>query len=320
MIIFIATCFFFFCVIIVFSILNQLFNKENLLDRLNDYDHSPALSVSNKHKPSQNNGPIKKISKIFNRTNSNSSRRRKKVLLLKQSNVKISYEELLVIKIMSSITFGLFVLLISKDIFISILIFVFIWSLPDFILKKVRSKRVNSFDQLLTEALVMVSNALKAGYSFLQSLAVAAEEAGEPLSSEFRTLLKELSLGMSMEEGFSNFLERMPSDDLKLIVNAILIQKDIGGNLSEILENISETIRDRQQIKNEVKSLTAQGRLSGIIIMVMPFFLGLIIYIFDSNYITTLFTSLIGRIMIIVALTNEVIGWLFIRKIIRIDY
>ena len=166
----------------------------------------------------------------------------------------------------------------------------------------------------------MISNALKAGYSFLQALAVAAEETQNPFSKEFKGLIKELSLGIPMEDGLNNLIDRVPSEDLTLIINAILIQKDVGGNLSEVLENISETIRERQQIKNEVNSLTAQGKLSGMIIMVMPFVLGIIIYLFDNDYILTLFQTLIGRVLLVFALISQLIGWIFIQKIIKIEY
>jgi tight adherence protein B len=196
----------------------------------------------------------------------------------------------------------------------------FIWLLPKLLISSRIKKRVKEFDEQLNEGLVMISNALKAGYSFLQALAVAADETQDPFSKEFKGLLKELSLGIPLEDGLSNLMERMPSEDLKLIVNAILIQKDVGGNLSEILENIGETIRERQRIKNEINTLTAQGRLSGMIIMAMPVVLGLMIYVFSPDYIMELFNTLLGRIMLVVAFISQILGWIFIRKIVNIDF
>ena len=128
-----------------------------------------------------------------------------------------------------------------------------------------------------------------------------------------------MSLGISEEIALKNLLNKMESEDLRLIVNAILIQKDIGGNLSEILDNISDTIRERQKIQNELKTLTAQGRLSGIIVMLIPFFLGITIYLFNKEYIMLLFTTPIGLGMIIAAFINQIIGLIMIRKIIKID-
>ncbi len=319
MTIFIVGSFFVSLMLFLYIMLLRMTRKTSVVDKLKDYDEQQLSVTVKRNKTMQADGPIKRISRIFVRSRS-SARKRKKILLIRQANLKISYEELLVIKWMLTISFVLLVVLLTKDVVLITIVTFITWLSPDFLLLRMKNKRIIEFDQQLTEALIMISNALKAGYSFLQALAVAAEEAGDPLSSEFKILLKELSLGIPLEDGLANFLDRMPSDDLKLIINAILIQKDVGGNLSEILENISGTIRDRQQIKNEVRSLTAQGRLSGLIIMVMPFFLGIVIYIFDPNYIMTLFNTLIGRFLLILAIVNQVIGWLFIRKIIKIDY
>ena len=128
-----------------------------------------------------------------------------------------------------------------------------------------------------------------------------------------------MSLGISEEDALKNLLSRVDSEDLRLIVNVILIQKDIGGNLSEVLDNISETIREREKIKNELKTLTAQGRLSGIILMLIPIFLGVTIYLFNKEYILLLFTTSIGLIMVAAAVLSELLGLLMIRKIINID-
>lgn len=175
------------------------------------------------------------------------------------------------------------------------------------------------FDSQLTEAIVVISNSLKAGYSFLQSVAVVSEQIKEPLGKEFRRLLKEMSLGMPEVEAYRNLQNRVQSEDLNLLINALLIQKDIGGNLSEILDNISETIRERQKIKNELKTLTAQGRLTGMIISLLPVFLGFIIYLFNKEYIMLLFTTKIGIGMLIFSFISEIIGLIIIKKIINVD-
>jgi tight adherence protein B len=121
------------------------------------------------------------------------------------------------------------------------------------------------------------------------------------------------------EVALKNLADRMESDDLKLVINAILIQKDIGGNLSEILDNISETIRERQKIKNELRTLTAQGKLSGIIITLLPIFLGIVIYLFNKEYVLLLFTTAIGLGMVGAAVISEIFGLILIKKIINIE-
>ena len=114
-------------------------------------------------------------------------------------------------------------------------------------------------------------------------------------------------------------LLRMESDDLKLIVNSILIQKDIGGNLSEILDNIGETIRERQKIQDELKTLTAQGKLSGMIVILIPIFLALAFYVVNKEYMLLLFNTTLGLVMVSVSIVNQLLGLIMIKKIINID-
>lgn len=185
---------------------------------------------------------------------------------------------------------------------------------------KVRvNKREKAFTSQLNDALSIMSNSLRAGYSFLQSVNSVSREMPDPIACEFRRLLKELSLGQDTETALRNLTKRMESEDLELIVRAILIQKETGGNLAEILDTISTTIRDRVKIQGEIRTLTAQGRLSGAIVSIMPFFLIGIMYLINPSYISVLFTSSIGRFMLGFAAINEIIGILLIRKIVRID-
>jgi Flp pilus assembly protein TadB len=320
MILWIASIACFISIFIFLSGLLLLGRKQKVIDKLSDYDEEQVRIIEKRMSNEERKGPIKKISLIFGKFPSSGLRRRKNRLLFRQADMPITYEELLVIKIMAVTSIGLLVYAVSRNIVTVLLFSVLIWISPNFFIKKRKSDKIKGFDEQLNEGLVMISNALKAGYSFLQALAVAADETQDPFATEFKFLLKELSLGIPLEDGLANLSERVPSEDLKLIVNAILIQKDVGGNLSEILENIGETIRERQRIKNEVKTLTAQGKLSGIIIMVMPFFLGSVIYLFDNAYILSLFSTVLGRIMLGTAIVSQFLGWLFIRKIINIEY
>ncbi len=140
-----------------------------------------------------------------------------------------------------------------------------------------------------------------------------------PISKEFGRVLKEMRFGLDQTQSLTNLLKRVESEDLKLMVTAIIIQKETGGNLSEILDNIAETIRDRVRLQGEVKTLTAQGRFSGMIVAAVPFALGLFMYMANKPYIMLLFNEPLGRIMLGIALVNEVIGVVLIRKIIKIE-
>jgi tight adherence protein B len=319
--IYIATIAFFSSLMILFyGLLSTSSQKDKVLDKLDAYDADKVLENEYKLLSVTKKGPIQKIAKLLENMSSNTNRHKKNAMIIKQADMPITFEELFVIKVMAASSLGVLTAALTKNPVLVIMVAAVIWILPIFIINSRKRKKIKAFDEQLNEGLIMISNALKAGYSFLQALAVAAEETQDPFSKEFKGLLKELSLGIPIEDGLNNLVERVPSEDLKLIVNAILIQKDVGGNLSEILENIGETIRERQRIKNEVNTLTAQGKLSGMIIMVMPFFLGIIIYLFDNEYILTLFTTLLGRILLVFALISQAIGWVFIKKIIKIEY
>lgn len=298
------------------AILKRVSSKEKALDKLAAYDldFEPLKSEQSVKK-----GPISRIGSWMSKKQKDPVKIKKRSLIVKQADVPFTYEEFLIFRalLMVSLTFLAYVLL--GDIFLVVLVLIGSFFGPNIYLNFKKKQNIAKFDAQLSDGVVLISNALKAGYSFMQALAVAAEETQDPFKKTFKVLLKELSLGMPLEDGLSNLMERMPSEDLMLIVNAILIQRDVGGNLSEILENITETIRERQKIKNELKTLTAQGKLSGFIIMAMPVFLGLVFYVLNKEYIMVLFTTTIGRVMLGLVVFNQLIGWLFIRKIIQIE-
>lgn len=301
------------------AILIILFNKDKPIDKLKYFDEDYVLKEKYKDNKKNRISILKPLSILVSGFRINKKKDKKLEIELMKADLPITVEELLVIKILSSCAFTFLAFAIFKDYFIVILVYVLIWNVPKFIIVNRKKERIKLFDSQLNEGITIISNSLKAGYSFLQAVAVVAEETSDPFSKEFKKLLKEMSLGISEEDALRSLISRVESEDLRLIMNAILIQKDIGGNLSEILDNISETIRERQKIKNELKTLTAQGRLSGIILMVIPIFLGIIIYIFNKEYMLLLFTTSIGLFMVGSAVISEIFGFLMIRKIINID-
>lgn len=298
----------------------NIFYKEKAIDKLKYYDSDYVVKekIENKKKKDKTN-ILKILSNLIpNMKFSEKHDERLKIELMK-SDIPITIEELLVIKMLVSIAFALLTYGLSKNIFILFFIFILIWNIPKVIISHTKKERIKTFNEQLNEGTMVISNSLKAGYSFLQAIAVVSEETKDPFSKEFKKLLKEMSLGISEEIALHNMLNRIDSEDLRLIVNAILIQKDIGGNLSEILDNISNTIRERQKIQNELKTLTAQGRLSGTIVMLIPFLLGISFYLINKEYIMLLFTTPLGIGMVIIAFINQIIGLIIIKKIVKID-
>ena len=164
-----------------------------------------------------------------------------------------------------------------------------------------------------------MSNALRAGFSLAQAFDSVVAQGEKPMCEEFAILQQQLRIGMSIEDALESMSGRVGSDDLTLVTTAILISRKTGGNVTEIFDKISETIRGRMRIERKVKTMTAQGRMQGIIVSVMPIFLGVVMTILKPNLMIPFFCSLHGVISIIAMFVLIAVGWLIIRKIIKID-
>ncbi|MGE5615235.1 MAG: type II secretion system F family protein [Bacillota bacterium] len=193
------------------------------------------------------------------------------------------------------------------------------WFLPSWAVKSKIRKRVRLINEQLSDAITILSSSLKAGHSFFQAVDMAAEEMSGPISEEFLILKKEISLGLDTEKALENMAARISSDDMDILVTAVIIQRQSGGNLAELLDSIAATIRDRVKIKRDLKTITAQGRISGLIISILPFVLCGIIYLMNPSQMSLLFTTPLGQVMSVVALAMEITGIMLIRKIVRIE-
>ncbi len=191
-------------------------------------------------------------------------------------------------------------------------------SVPLIFISRKKNKRYKDFNSQLGDATALISNSLKVGHSFLQAVDSVVREMPDPIADEFGKLLNEMRLGVQTEESLYNLMDRVVSKDLELMVTAIMVQRQTGGNLSSILDQITLTIRDRVRIKMEVRTLTAQGRLSGIIVALLPVLLGVAIALIDRDYMCLLIENPLGNIMLGGALASEVLGYLVIRKIVDI--
>ena len=180
-------------------------------------------------------------------------------------------------------------------------------------------RRREKFNQQLPEALATMSNALRAGFSISQAFDSVVEQGESPMSDEFAVVQQQLKIGMSFEDALESLSSRVGSDDLMLVTTAILISRKTGGNVTEIFDKISDTIRGRMRIERKVKSLTAQGRLQGIIVSAMPFFLGLVMLLLKPTLMIPFLTSMSGILAMIGMCILIGLGWLMIRKIIKID-
>ncbi len=191
--------------------------------------------------------------------------------------------------------------------------------LPGWMLTMHIKRRNRSIDEQLVDFLSLTANAMRAGHSFLQALELSAREMPEPIGVELKRCIREVGLGLTVEETLVRFVERVPSSDIDLMVTAVMIQRQVGGDLASIMDNIATTIRERQRIKAEVRTLTAQGRLSGWIISLMPFGLALILNAMNPEYMSALWTNPIGVAMLLMGGFSLTLGVFFISKIVQID-
>ncbi|MFC4409735.1 type II secretion system F family protein [Chungangia koreensis] len=237
---------------------------------------------------------------------------------LQQAGVPLKPEEYVMFQWISLAFFtGLFYLFMSfAGLFIGAAIG---FTLPRTILNLRKKKRIRQFNDYLPEMISITVNALRAGFSFFQALKNVAEEAQSPVKEELEIVLKEMQYGATVEESLNRLKERMPSEDLDLMIQAIIIQRQVGGNLAVVLEKIVHTIRERLKIQGQIKTLTAQGKLSGMVVAFLPVALAGILSVINPSYMTVLFTTPIGLGMIAFSGLSMLIGFFFIMKITSIE-
>ena len=176
------------------------------------------------------------------------------------------------------------------------------------------------FENQLPDTLGLWVNALRSGYSVLQSMEAIARDAPEPTATEFRRVVQEVQLGIDMEDALEHLLNRVESEDLDLVITAVNIQREVGGNLAEILEVISHTVRERIKLKGEIRVLTAQGRVTGYLISFLPIILALFLYTINPGYMGNLFENrMCGWPMLGLGLALIGIGFAIVQKIVDID-
>jgi tight adherence protein B len=188
--------------------------------------------------------------------------------------------------------------------------------LPVLFVRMKAKKRLNLFENQLPETLITMAASLKAGHAFNQAVQSAVQEGAEPTAKEFSRVVAEIQLGAPSEQALQAMAERMNSYNFGFVVMAVNIQRTVGGSLADILDMVSDTVRQRQQFEKKVKALTAQGRMSAYVLVAMPFLMGLAIFALNPSYMSILFTTAIGKIMIVGSLVMMGIGSVIIRKIV----
>ena len=193
------------------------------------------------------------------------------------------------------------------------------YMLPAFYVRMRITRQVRKFNDQLADMLTMVSNSLRAGFGLLQGIELAAEQSQPPMSTELRHLLRDTRMGASIETALESMGERVGSYDLDVVITAILIQRSVGSNLSEVLETVAHTIRERARIQGEINTLTAQKKFSGLIIALMPVAFVLMMLAINFDYMSALFTDPLGRLLLALAIALDIVGILIIKRIVSVD-
>ncbi|WP_243354985.1 type II secretion system F family protein [Bacillus litorisediminis] len=240
-------------------------------------------------------------------------------VFLSRAGVSLKPEEYILFQWLATALVGGFFVLFAGNILFFPIGAIIGFTLPKLIVIKKQRDRLTKFNEQLPDMLTTAVGAMRAGFSFPQALKTVVDESTSPMKDEMETVLREMQYGSSIEEALNGLKERVPSEDLDLMIQAILIQRQVGGNLATVLEKIIETIMDRTKIQRQIKTLTAQGRLSGIVIGLLPIILGFVLYLIEPDYIGTLFSDTIGLILVIGAAISGSIGFFLIRKITTIE-
>jgi tight adherence protein B len=244
-------------------------------------------------------------------------------LRLEGADIRLTVSEYVAMRILVGLLAGMAVMFIFGSGAIGIVLFLvagFVgWMAPDFYVNFARGRRIRKLDAQLVEALSMISNSLKAGFGLMQSLELCSREMEHPIATEIRRTLHDINVGQSTEEALQSLARRSGSEDLDIVITAMLIQQSTGGNLAEILDNVAHTMRERIRIRGEIKTLTTQQMFTGFIIGGLPLALIFLINLINPNYMDPLFTEPIGIAMLYFACILEFFGIMLINRILAIE-
>jgi tight adherence protein B len=241
---------------------------------------------------------------------------------LAQADLKFRASEFLMLIVLAAVGMTFIAYIISSSIPFAILGGIFGAFLPQLYVSRSKSSRLKAFNNQLGDMLNLMVNGLRAGYSTMQAMEAVSKELAPPIAVEFRRVVQEMQLGISMEDSLDHLVRRITSDDLDLVITAINVQREVGGNLAEILDVISYTIRERVRIQGEISALTAQGRATAWVISALPIILVVLLFLINRPYVMQFFnpeTRGCGIPIIVLAGLMVLAGFAIVQKIVKID-
>lgn len=239
--------------------------------------------------------------------------------ILQQAGLSWTLQTLLLLSVGTAVGLGSMTLIASRSVLVGLVATVLGATLPNLYVRRRRTKRLNAFEEFLPESIDLVGRALRAGHPLSSGFKMAAEDGPEPVAGEFRRVFEEQRFGLPLQDSLLGMADRVNLVDVRILVTAILIQREVGGNLAEILDNLAAVVRARFTIRRQIRVYTAQGRMTGYLLSALPLILFAILYTLNAQYMSILFTDPIGKILIVVAVSMQFVGFLWIRKIIKIE-
>ena len=238
--------------------------------------------------------------------------------IIDQAASEITVMRLLLFSLTAGVLAFLAVIMISPSYLLAVFFGILATALPTLHILSRRKKRLNKFLQLLPDALDLMSRGLSAGHAFTEALQMVATEMPEPISSEFRKTYEEQNLGLSLKLALENLVERVPLLDLRMCVTAVMIQRETGGNLSELLEKVAHTIRERFRIMEDLKTMTLSSRWSAWLLCALPIFLAIYVTLMNPGYMDVMWKDPRGHWLLAIAAIMQILGILMVQKIMRI--
>ena len=238
---------------------------------------------------------------------------------IRQAGLKRRAGEVLLYVVLLGVSGFSFTMLVQGNPLVGLALGAFAGSIPILLRRRRRHIRAVRFAEQLPDALDLIRAALQAGHGFGTALMVVAEEFPDPIAEEFREVGEETRLGLSLREALNNLNQRIDDPDLPMLIIGVLITEDSGGNLAEVLDNIGHTVRERFKMSRDVRTMTAQGRLSGLVLTALPFIVGGASYVLNPTYFQPMVTNPTGQLMLGYALVSVIFGHLVIQRIARLD-
>lgn len=240
-------------------------------------------------------------------------------LLMRQANVKYTMSFFILLSLALALSGYLLGVILLKNPIFALLLGLAAASLPLLTLRMKKKKRIAKFEKQLPEGLGLIARALRAGHAFTSGMKLASEEFRDPLGPEFEETLDEINFGVSVPEALKNLAHRVDCPDLRFFVVSVILQRETGGNLAEIIEGLAQLIRERFKFRGKVRVLTAEGRLSAVVLVVIPFLLFLAISFLNPSFLTPLVSDPLGRAIIFIAIFMMIVGVFVIRRIIKVE-